>query len=284
MVRILLVIVASTVILSCNNSVKTQKDNSEPLFRMDFIKVFEGKIENQFEYYAKLKSNSGKITGSYFYKEKCEKILIEGSLDSMGNIILNEWGKKGNKTGVFKGRMVNQHKFEGSWSKDHNSKKYSFYFIETTESFDDAILSCERFRKSKVLTNLVLDQVELLAFPATKHSGKAWDNALASYKPDLFLSISDFNKKIIYNHPSYFNNQTNNDLPLIFNFSEKIKLSRDQYIDGIILSFYDYDSATNNDLVGFIAFDTFKEHYETKSTIQIFEAKGTKIKLTFHYE
>ncbi len=180
--------------------------------------------------------------------------------------------------------MVNDKKFEGNWSKDNNSKQHPFYFIETSETYNNAIKNCKEIRKSKVLTNLIIDKIELLSFPPTKESGKAWDNAFSSYKPDIFISITDFNKNSLYTQPNYYNNQTNKDLPLSINFEYKLKLTKEKYKDGIIINFYDHDSATSHDLLGNIPLNSFKEHYDSKKTVQTMKTNGIKAKVTFHYE
>jgi len=283
MKKTLLIISLITLTISCKTEEKKHADK-QPVVNMDFIKVFEGKIDNKYDYYAKLKSNSGTITGSYFYKNKCEKIDLQGTLDSLGNVKLKEFGNGDKLTGLFSGKMVNEQKFEGNWSENENSKKFPFYFIETKESFDTALKNCKVVRESKVLKTLVIDKVQLLEFPATKESGKAWDNAFASYKPDIYLSITDLKQNSIYKQPNYFNNQTNEDLPLNFEFKPELKIEESKYKDGIAISFYDHDSATNHDLLGYVAFNTFKEHYDSIKTIQEFKANGVKVKLTFHYE
>lgn len=134
------------------------------------------------------------------------------------------------------------------------------------------------------MTNLVLDNLELLEFPATRENGDPWDNAFASYKPDIYLKITDFHKNPFYVQPNYFNNLTNNKLPRTFEFTKEIKLSKDQYNDGLVLFFYDHDSATSHDLVGYVALNKFKEHYNSNKTTQLLELNGIKAKLTFHYE
>ncbi|PKG52595.1 hypothetical protein [Olleya sp. 1-3] len=282
MKKTLLIISLFTLTISCNTKDK-KPTNTQPAVRMDFIKVFEGRIDNKYDYYAKLKSNSGTITGSYFYKNKCEKIDLQGELDSLGNIKLKEFGNGNKLTGLFNGKMVNEQKFEGNWSQNENSKQFPFYFIETQESFDTALENCKTERENKVLKTLVIDKVQLLAFPATKKSGKAWDNALASYKPDIYLSITDFNENSIYKQQNYFNNQTNKNLPLDFKFKSELKIEENRYKEGITISFYDHDSVTNHDLLGYVTLKNFKEHYDSKKTIQEFKANGVKVKVTFHY-
>lgn len=116
-------------IISCTSDKKETKTISQPAMNMDFIKIFEGKIDGKFDYYAKIKSNKGIISGSYFYKNKCQKTSIQGSLDSLGNIKLKEYGDNSNLIGLFSGKMVNGQKFEGNWSEKEDSKKYPFYFI-----------------------------------------------------------------------------------------------------------------------------------------------------------
>jgi hypothetical protein len=280
----LLLIAVLSLFVSCKSDNNKSKNTPKNHINIDFIKVFEGKIDNKYDYYAKLKSNAGKITGSYFYKNKCKEISIKGVLDSLGNIELKEYDTKGKMTGYFKGKMINEQKIEGEWSKDVNSKKFPFYFIKTSESFNDALVHCEKIRKSKILDNLVIEKIELLAFPATKESGNSWDNAFANYKPDIYILINNFDGKQLYRQLDFHRDVVNEDLPIKFEFEQKLLFTKEDYFNGFIINFLDHDSATNHDLLGSIAINKFKEHYESKKTTQLFEMNGVKIKLTFHYE
>lgn len=282
MYRILLIVVL-TLFISCKSDQKQINKKPQNVVNTDFIKVFEGKIDNKYDYYVKLKSNAGKISGTYFYKNKCEEISIQGELDSIGNIELKEYDN-GVFSGLFKGKMINEQKIEGNWSKNEKSKNYPFYFITTSEPYKSALNHCEEIRKSKILNDLVIDKIELLSFPATKESGNSWDNAFSNYKPDIYLLINNTKGKELYRQLDYSSDIAKEDLPLIFEFDKKVKFSKEDYIDGFIINFLDHDSATSHDLIGAIGFNTFKEHYESKKTKQLIEIDDIKVEITFHYE
>lgn len=129
--KLILATITTIVMLSCNK----KADNSQiDIINTDFVKVFEGQIENKYDIQMKLISNNGNINGNYFYKKTGEEIEIKGFINNLGKISINEFDKKGNQTGVFNGEMLNENKIQGTWSKPNGSNPMPFFLIASNTS------------------------------------------------------------------------------------------------------------------------------------------------------
>lgn len=102
------------------------------------MKTFEGKINNKHDIVLKITSNSGQITGNYYYKTVGTDIQVKGNLDNQGKFTLNEYDSKGNQTGLFIGTMLNNNKIEGNWSKPNGEKAMSFVLIESNSQYESS--------------------------------------------------------------------------------------------------------------------------------------------------
>jgi hypothetical protein len=134
---------------SCNNQVKkekilTKEDAINKTVRTDFIKTFEGSINSKYEILMKINSNDGIINGNYFYKSQKRKIQIKGKLNVNGEIVLNEFDNRGNQTGLFQGRMPNENKIIGNWSKPNGANEMSFSLIESNTNFENSMTSIQK--------------------------------------------------------------------------------------------------------------------------------------------
>ncbi len=118
-----------------NNENNTQQNSG---IAVDFIKTFEGKINNKFPITFKITANNGQITGTYFYNKVGKDLKLKGTIDKDGNISLTEYDEKGNSTGLFKGSTKNNNKIEGNWSKPDGSSSMPFYLIESNTSYNTA--------------------------------------------------------------------------------------------------------------------------------------------------
>jgi hypothetical protein len=129
---------------ACNqvqtDSVKTKEQSNqvEPIIQLDFVKTFEGQINNKYDIVLKITSNGGQIAGNYFYKTAGDDIQVKGNLDYQGKLILDEYDSKGNQTGRFNGIMVNNNKIEGNWSKPNGVKKMSVVLIESNTQYESS--------------------------------------------------------------------------------------------------------------------------------------------------
>lgn len=132
---LLVILIAFT---SCNNKSesKINKEKTSENIYVDFVKTFEGQIDNKHNIVMKLTSNSGTIYGKYFYKKIGDDIEIKGNIDDNGIIKINEFDPKGNQTGVFEGKMVNENKIDGVWSKPNGSSSMQFHLIASNSSYE----------------------------------------------------------------------------------------------------------------------------------------------------
>lgn len=154
MKKIYLIITGVILLSNCgqkqDESSKKDKQNKEltETINLDFVKTFEGQLNNKLDIVLKITSNNGQITGNYFYKTEGKDIQVKGVIDNQGKITLNEYDKDGNQTGLFIGVMVNNQKIEGDWSKPNGQRKIPFFLIESNTSFESSKneINSERFQ------------------------------------------------------------------------------------------------------------------------------------------
>lgn len=129
---------------SCNKN--TNKKESKSLIKKEivnntFIRTFEGNINGKYEILMKITSDNGKVKGSYYYKKSNIKLELKGNLQSDGKIIMNEFDKEGNQTGIFQGTMENNQKITGIWKKPNGKNEMKFSLIETNSIFNPKVNS-----------------------------------------------------------------------------------------------------------------------------------------------
>ncbi len=107
----------------------------------DFTKSYEGAINEKYKISMVLSKNKEILKGSYTYKSKGTPIKILGTIDDIGNFIMNEFNEKGSITGVLEGQ-ISENNIVGHWSKPDGSKKMPFTIYET-------IVSETNFEKNK---------------------------------------------------------------------------------------------------------------------------------------
>ena len=127
---------------ACNQSdttkTKDQNNQTASSVQMDFVKTFEGQINNKYDIILKITSNGGQISGKYFYQSVGSDIQVKGNLDNQGKLTLNEYDTKGNQTGLFSGTMVNNNKIAGNWSKPNGDAEMSFLLIESNSQYESS--------------------------------------------------------------------------------------------------------------------------------------------------
>ncbi len=107
-----------------------------------------GKIDRKYEIQMDLERDGDKIKGTYFYQRTgamsvaSKYIMLEGSIDSLGNVLLTETdfnahSGKALKTGEFKGRLTSVMEndssrlhFTGSWTRARDKKTMPFSLVE----------------------------------------------------------------------------------------------------------------------------------------------------------
>ena len=133
----------TAVLLACNQSksdsehsaIQANSSNSKDI-QLDFVKTFEGQVNNKYDIVLKISSNNGGITGNYFYKSSGTDIKVKGNLNGEGKLSLSEFDSQGNQTGIFNGTMANNNKIEGNWSKPNGEKEMSFVLLESNSQYE----------------------------------------------------------------------------------------------------------------------------------------------------
>ncbi len=143
MKKLITSIILTSVLFACNQSKTDSEHSSNQVnssnsqeIQLDFVKTFEGQINNKYDIALKISSNSGEISGNYFYKSSGTDIKVKGNLSSDGKLSLNEFDSQNNQTGVFKGIMANNNKIEGNWSKPNGEKEMSFILLESNAQYE----------------------------------------------------------------------------------------------------------------------------------------------------
>ncbi|MFM9028938.1 MAG: NADase-type glycan-binding domain-containing protein [Bacteroidota bacterium] len=135
--------------------------NGTPEVSLDFVKTFEGKIDNSVTVCMKLTCKNGIIDGKYFDSDYCYEMPIVGTLSKYGDIMLEDEGDP--ETGfirVFTGKLNNDNRIEGTCKGQG-----SFYLISTSSSYESERRNCgdqetappanvsNRFSDNEFLTN-----------------------------------------------------------------------------------------------------------------------------------
>lgn len=146
-------VIMTIAILSCKEQSKENSQNqnldseqstleevsSEPKVNTDFVKTFEGQINNKYDIVMKLASNNGQINGEYFYKSKGVSLSLSGDVEENGKIIMNEFDDNGNQTGMFEGIMVNENKIQGKWSKPDGSNELEYFLLTSNTNYESLL-------------------------------------------------------------------------------------------------------------------------------------------------
>jgi hypothetical protein len=106
-------------------------------------KHFKGSIGTSLDLQMKLVRTGDQLAGSYFYQKIGTRIDVRGTVDKDGNLTLDEFNPKGEKTGLFKGIWTVDPKdgmitLAGNWSKpvdQKDDKKTAFSVHEEPISF-----------------------------------------------------------------------------------------------------------------------------------------------------
>jgi hypothetical protein len=124
MKQIILFLISTLIITSCSD-----KNNSQ----VNFSKVYEGQIDKQYEIVLKLNKKGDSLDGEYYYTKYNSTIQLKGTIKD-NIVVLNEFDKNGNQTGIFNGELKDN-KIEGLWSKPNGEKSKNFFIQETDKSY-----------------------------------------------------------------------------------------------------------------------------------------------------
>jgi hypothetical protein len=92
--------------------------------------TFRGEIAHGLNIEMKLVREGSKLSGSYAYERIGNAILVKGTIDETGSIVLEEF-VKGQKTGIFTGKVVSDARVEGIWSKPGSTRSRDFFLVGT---------------------------------------------------------------------------------------------------------------------------------------------------------
>ena len=106
-------------------------------------KYFKGSIGSTLGLQMKLVREGEKLTGSYFYQKVGTPIVISGTIDKGGNVVLDEFDSGGHQTGVFKGVWSEDENgliaIAGNWTKPNSDKKTAFSLHEEPIEFSSGV-------------------------------------------------------------------------------------------------------------------------------------------------
>jgi hypothetical protein len=106
-------------------------------------KYFTGSIGSTLGLQMKLVREGEKLTGSYFYQKVGTPIILSGTIDKGGNVVLDEFDSGGHQTGVFKGVWSEDENgliaIAGNWTKPNSDKKTAFSLHEEPIEFSSGV-------------------------------------------------------------------------------------------------------------------------------------------------
>ena len=116
---------------ACSNSEppKTELPPPPPPVIQDFTQSFDGTISS-YPIIMTLSKKGKTLTGTYTYKRKGLTFKINGEIDSLGNLNINEFGDKGVITGVFKGQY-SENRIVGNWQRPDGSGILPFSMVQS---------------------------------------------------------------------------------------------------------------------------------------------------------
>jgi len=158
-----LVLIASFSVSACRkNSAPKQPTVTSPTERQQpeggsasvvETKFFTGSIGNALGLEMKLVREGDKLTGSYFYQKVGKKIDVRGTVDTAGNVTLEEFDSGGKQTGVFKGIWKQGEdgaiEIAGNWTKPNSDKKIAFSLHQVAIEFGNGVEIVPRSIKEK---------------------------------------------------------------------------------------------------------------------------------------
>lgn len=175
------------VMFSCKN-----EQASKPNF--NFIKTFEGEIGDKYAVVMKIRVDEGKIEGNYYYRSSTDKLKIKGTIEKSGEILFSEFDTQGNQTGIFKGKLLDGAKLNGTWSKPSGEKEMNFTLIESNTNFEGLASEQTKKAKEKIETEKALDddkervKVDIKTYVTTKYNCK-W-KLLGGFS-NLYVTLSN---------------------------------------------------------------------------------------------
>lgn len=106
-------------------------------------KRFKGSIGNTLGLQMMLVREGEKLGGSYLYQKVGVPIVVRGTIDKNGNVVIDEFDSGGAQTGAFKGLWSEDEKgliaIVGNWTKPNSEKKTAFSLHEEPIEFSSGV-------------------------------------------------------------------------------------------------------------------------------------------------
>ena len=137
-------------------------------------KYFKGSIGSTLGLQMKLVREGEKLTGSYFYQKVGTPIILSGTIDKNGNVVLDEFDSGGHQTGIFKGVWSEDENgliaISGNWTKPNSDKKTAFSLHEEPIEFSSGVeIVAKRIKENNKKLKYEIDAV----YPQLTGSGSA---------------------------------------------------------------------------------------------------------------
>ncbi len=137
-------------------------------------KYFKGSIGSTLGLQMKLVREGEKLTGSYFYQKVGTPIILSGTIDKNGNVVLDEFDSGGHQTGIFKGVWSEDENgliaISGNWTKPNSDKKTAFSLHEEPIEFSTGVeIVAKRIKENNKKLKYEIDAV----YPQLTGSGSA---------------------------------------------------------------------------------------------------------------
>lgn len=100
---------------------------------VDFTKHFSGTIDNKYKIDMTFTKIGTSLVGEYSYSGKSVLLLLRGTINENGNLEVQEFNDKGEKTGIFRGLLAGN-SATGQWSNVTGNKIMPFIITEKTNS------------------------------------------------------------------------------------------------------------------------------------------------------
>ena len=188
--KISLLVLLFVIIFSCRDAVQKPK---EPEQNVSFTKTYQGLIYDD-EVLMLINADEGVISGNYFYIDKGIQLKIDGTINEVGVVLLQEYDKQRNRTGLFKGQIEGV-TFTGYWTKQDKKAKMDFVFKESSKSYFKELSSYKElssFNQNKIKTSTDIEKYEnYLAKNPNKFNWKCHDQLRHLYygKGDVKTSL-----------------------------------------------------------------------------------------------
>lgn len=85
-----------------------------------------GSIDNRYAIVMQLKTENGKVSGSYRYAKSKTSLILDGTVDGTGKVQVKEKDSSGKITGAFTGKLVPGKRFVGTWADAKKAKTLPF--------------------------------------------------------------------------------------------------------------------------------------------------------------